>query len=258
MTRFKHNNKCLYSDLGVVPLPGAERLMSAARDRRLSGDIPDLVLFMAHPPTIALGLRDRSEEHPRDLFVSPQKLKEEGIALVKSVRGGGITYHWPGQVVCYPVLLLKPEERDVPAHMNRLEEVGIRTLREYGVNVSRRRNSSAHVGLWIGNAKFASMGIRISRWVTTFGFVINLEGDHKPSAYIRPCGIDDAELETVEELLGHAPPRSRMMETIRKYFAEVLGRTLEPMPRSLVQEIRSPIDMSDAQMPEQDGRNEHK
>ncbi len=250
MTRFDQNNKCLYSDLGVTALPRAEELMSAARDRRLSGDIPDLLLFMAHPPTIALGLRERSVEHPKDLFVSPQQLEDEGIALVKSVRGGGITYHWPGQVVCYPVVLLRTDERDIPAYMNRLEEVGIRTLREYGVNVSRRRDSSAHVGLWIGNRKFVSMGIRISRWVTTFGFVINLEGDHKPSAYIRPCGIEDAELETLEELLGHAPPRSQMMETIKKYFVEVFGRTPEPMPRSLVQEIRSPMNMSDAHVPE--------
>ncbi len=239
MTGFGTESKCLYGDLGITAIPRAEKLMSAARDLRLKGDIPDLLLFMEHPPTVAVGLRERLVEGPKDLLVSRKRLEDEGIALVRSMRGGGITYHWPGQVVCYPVLHLEPHERDIPAYMDGLEEVGIRTLKEYGIDVSRRRDSSAHVGLWIGNRKYVSMGIHISRWVTTFGFVINLQGDHGPSAYIRPCGIEGAELGTVEEILGYAPPRSQMIGTARENFVEVFGRNVEPMPQSLVQEICS-------------------
>lgn len=248
MIRVINEHPCMYTDLGVITLPRAEELMSAARDLRLSRDLPDLLLFMAHPRTVALGLREHGKEHPKDLLVSRERLQEEGIALVRSVRGGGITYHWPGQLVCYQVLLLRPNERDVPAHMNRLEEVGIRTLRRYGMETARSRDSSAHVGLWIGNRKYVSMGIRINRWVTTFGFVINLEGDHGPSAYIRPCGIDGAQLGTVEEILGRAPSRAHMMETVKEKFVEVFGRTLEPMPQSLIQQICSHMDMREAQL----------
>jgi len=246
---FGNENTCLYRDLGITEVPRAEKLMFAARDRRLSGDIPDLLLFMAHPRTVAVGLRERLEEPPKDLLVSPQQLQDERIALVKSMRGGGITYHWPGQVVCYPVLLLEPNERDIPAYMDGLEEVGIRTLGQYDIKVTRRRDSSAHVGLWIGNRKFVSMGIHISRWVTSFGFVINLQGDHEPSAYVRPCGIEGAELGTVEEILGYAPPRSQIIDKVKESFVEVFGRALEPMPESLIQEIRSHMDMSEAQLP---------
>jgi lipoate-protein ligase B len=92
------------------------------------------------------------------------------------------------------------------------------------------------------------MGIHISRWVTTFGFVINLQGDHGPSAYIRPCGIEGAELGTVEEILGYAPSRSQMIQTVKESFVEVFGRTLEPMPQSLIQEICSHMDLREAQL----------
>lgn len=249
MTNFRNDYKCLYRDIGITEVHRAERLMFAARDRRLSGDAPDLLLFMAHPPTIAVGLRERLEDVPKDLLVSPQQLQDEGIVLVRSMRGGGITYHWPGQVVCYPVLRLGTNERDIPAYMDGLEEVGIRTLKHYGITVTRRRDSSAHVGLWIGNKKYVSMGIHISRWVTSFGFVINLQGDHGPSAYIRPCGIEGAELGTVEEILGYAPPRFQMIDKVKESFVEVFGRALQPMPQSLIQEIWSHMDMSDAQLP---------
>jgi lipoate-protein ligase B len=195
-------------------------------EKRADNEIGDLLLILAHPPTVALGVKGRSADRPKDLLVSLDRLMHEGIALTYSVRGGGITYHWPGQVVCYPVLALRPTERNIPAYMAKLEETAIQTLGELGLDAVRRRESAAHVGLWIHDRKIVSMGIRVSRWVTSFGFAVNLEGDFSPSQYVRPCGIEGVRLTTVEETLGTAPPRERVVERLKESFGAVFNRTV--------------------------------
>ena len=230
---------CMFVDLGVTGVRQLEALMVDASGLRATSDLPDLLLFSAHPRTVALGLRDRNSEHPKDLLVSRSRLTQEGIELTRSVRGGGITYHWPGQIVCYPVILMGPRERDIPGFMHKLEEVGIRTLKKFGITVTRKRNSSAHVGLWIGDRKLVSMGIRITRWVTSFGFVINVDGSHRESAYVRPCGLEGVALATMEEVMGHAPTRALVIEAVKKNFATVFGRRLEPMPTRVLELLRT-------------------
>lgn len=231
--------KCHVAILGVVGVPEADRFMSAAKELRLSGGIPDLLLFLAHPRTVALGARGRLHEQPEDLLVPLSRLDKEGIALTRSVRGGGITYHWPGQVVCYPLLALGPGERHIPAYMQNLEEVGIRTLHRFGVDADRRRDTAAHVGLWRHGRKVVSMGVRVSSWVTGFGFAVNLEGNHEPSTYIRPCGLDGVRLTTLEQILGKAPPRPSVIEVLKENCSNVLGRELEDAPASLLERIWS-------------------
>ncbi len=203
------NSRCAYADLGVVEVPVIEDLMDEAVELRSQNNIPDLLLFMAHPPTVALGLRDRRAEIPADLLVSPHQLAIDGIALTRSVRGGGITYHWPGQVVCYPVLALGPDERDVSSYMFRLEQVGIQVLRTLAWKPVGGATSGVDVGLWIDDRKVLSMGVRIRNWITSFGFALNLDGDYSHSRYVRPCGIEGACLFTVEKLLGRSPRYSR-------------------------------------------------
>ncbi|MEJ2716904.1 MAG: lipoyl(octanoyl) transferase LipB [Deltaproteobacteria bacterium] len=238
-TRCGSAQKCHVAILGLVGVPEADRFMSAAKELRLSGEIPDLLLFLAHPRTVALGARDRFSEHPKDLLVPLSRLEEEGIALARSVRGGGITYHWPGQIVCYPLLALAPPERHIPAYMQNLEEVGIRTLRCFGVDADRRRDTAAHLGLWRDGHKVVSMGVRVSNWVTSFGFAVNLDGNHGPSTYIRPCGINGVRLTTLERILGQAPPRPWVIDALKGNFASVVGRELEDAPASLLGRIWS-------------------
>jgi lipoate-protein ligase B len=237
--RVPKERTCLVANLGITGVEDADGFMSAARRLRFAGELPDLLLFLSHPGTVAVGLRDRRTEQPKDLLVPVRRLEEEGIALARSVRGGGITYHWPGQVVCYPILLLGPGERNIPLYMHGLEEIGIRTLRSFGVKAARSRESAAHVGLWHDRCKVASMGVRVSRWVTSFGFAINHEGDHEPSAYVRPCGLEGVRLTTMEEILGHAPPRDRVVDAIIENFAEVLRRRVDGMPADTLREIES-------------------
>lgn len=211
-------------DLGMISVPEAEDLMGVLRGVRAEGSTPDLLLFMAHPKTVAVGLRDKNPLLSKDLLVSPDRLEAEGIALTRSIRGGGITYHWPGQVVCYPVLALRARERNISGYMTNLEEVGIRTLGRFGLRAVRRRDSHAHIGLWVNGCKVVSMGVRVSDWITSFGFAINLEGDTEPSRYIRPCGIEGIRLTTVEESLAEAASRSRTLEVVKEEFAAVFGR----------------------------------
>ncbi|HMK36402.1 MAG TPA: lipoyl(octanoyl) transferase LipB [Desulfomonilaceae bacterium] len=229
----KTERTCLIADLGLLGVTDTERFMSAAAEFRLRNECPDIVFFLVHPKTVALGLRDRRCEIPKDLLVTRRRLEEEGIALTRSVRGGGITYHWPGQVVCYPVLALGPGERDLPGFMTKLEQVGMQSLARFGLAAMRRRDSASHVGLWLDGKKIVSMGVRVSNWITSFGFALNLEGDHSQSRYVRPCGLEGVELTTVQEALGHAPPRQWLMETICDCFGTVFGRIPKKMPDDL-------------------------
>jgi len=241
-TNLANEKECLCTDLGVIEVSETERLMSRWQSIRLAREAPDLLLFLAHPKTVALGLRDRRISTPKDLLVSPKRLEEEGIALSRSIRGGGITYHWPGQVVCYPVLSLHPRERDVPAYMSKLEQVGIEALRCFGLEACRRRDSAAHVGLWLDGQKIVSMGVRVSRWMTSFGFAFNLDGDFRPSCYVRPCGLEGVKLTTLEEALGKAPPRPWVIEALTAGFVKVFGRTVKRIQAGCVKGICRPAE----------------
>jgi lipoate-protein ligase B len=236
-SNLSNEKECLCTDLGVIEVPEAERLMSAWQRLCVVRETPDLLLFLAHPKTVAVGLRDQRVCTPKDLLVSPKQLEEEGIALARSIRGGGITYHWPGQVVCYPVIALQPQERDLPAYMSKLEQVGVEALRCFGLEAHRRRDSAAHVGLWLNGKKLVSMGVRVSGWVTSFGFALNLEGDHRQSRYVRPCGLEGVKLTTLEEALGKAPPRPWVIEALTASFVRVFGRTVKRVEDGCVKGI---------------------
>jgi lipoate-protein ligase B len=236
---------CFVADLGVTAIPETERLMAAAGLLRARGETPDTLFLLAHPKTVAVGLKDLRSERPKDLLVSLDQLEREGIALTRSVRGGGITYHWPGQVVCYPIVALTGADRDIPGYMRRLEQVGLDTLERFGLTASRRRDSAAHVGLWLDRKKIVSMGVRVSNWITSFGFAVNLEGDVAPSRYVRPCGLEEARLTTVQEALGHAPSRQSVIDAVRETFSTVFHRKTEKMPDDLFNTIRALAQYSD-------------
>ena len=146
-------------ELGVMPVQRAEKIMQHAVEQRRAGLIPDLLLFLAHPRTVSLGLKDRPDGQPEDLLVSVSRLKRERIELVRSERGGGITYHWPGQIMMYPIVGLRPEERNIPDFMAKLEHAIIESLRVFRVETFTSRETPAHVGLWYRGRKVVSMGI---------------------------------------------------------------------------------------------------
>jgi lipoate-protein ligase B len=213
-----------------MSVPAAERMMVTARTLRRERTLPDTLFFLAHPETISVGLKGRTADHLEDLLVPEARLQEEGIPLTRSIRGGGITYHWPGQVICYPVMELQGKERNIPEFMNRLEQVGIDSLATFGIEAHRRSDTPAHIGLWHDSRKIVSMGIRISGWITSFGFAINHSGDYSRAAYVRPCGIEGLRLITMEDALTATPPRFQVVQAVKKHFEAVFGRECKSMP----------------------------
>ncbi len=211
-------------EIGIIGLNAVDQLMQTLAQQRLADQIPDTLLLLSHPPSLAVGARALN---PADLLLPLSYFECKGILLHQHVRGGGLTYHWPGQLVCYPILKLQPHEQNIGNYMYRLEEVGLRTLKDFGIMAERKRDKAAQIGLWLGNNKIASMGIHVSKWVTSWGFALNLYGDKSPADFIRPCGLEGVNLITAEEILGFAPSKHWVMKRLVHHFAEVFDRHVE-------------------------------
>jgi lipoate-protein ligase B len=134
------NDSTLALKFGVISLPEVDLLMRKLAHWRLEEQIPDTLLLMAHPPSLAVGAKELNRE---DLLQPLEYFEKQGIYLHKHIRGGGITYHWDGQLVCYPIFKLKPNEQNIGNYMYRLEEIGLRTLKDLGIVAERKREKSA-------------------------------------------------------------------------------------------------------------------
>jgi lipoate-protein ligase B len=222
------SNSALALNLGNISLPEADQLMRTLNHWRLENRIPDTVLLLSHPPSLAVGARELNQS---DLLLPLSYFESKDIYLHKNIRGGGLTYHWPGQLVCYPILKLLPHEQNIGRYMAKLEEVGLRTLRDLGIIAERKRDKTAQIGLWLGNHKIASMGIHISKWITSWGFALNLSGDKTPADFIRPCGLEGVKLMTVEEIKGFRPLKHWVMNRVVYHFGNVFDRKVE-FPKS--------------------------
>lgn len=225
---------CFWSDLGLVNLSCVDRLMAELTNCRIEDSISDLILFMSHKSCLSLGVRKLNKE---DLLRPLEWFEQEGIPLVKMVRGGGLTYHWQGQLVCYPILKLISREQNLNQYMFLLEEVGLRTLENLGVKAERKRDHVSQIGLWYRDKKICSMGIHLSKWVTSFGFSLNLGGDPTPSRFIRPCGLPGVHLTTVSAVTGQEPQRNLVISMILEHFQEVFIRTLKKSDLELEERI---------------------
>lgn len=208
-----------------MQLPEVDRIMAEIVRLRQADAIPDRILFLSYTPCLAVGARELNEA---DLLQPLEMFQKQGIPLFKSTRGGGLTYHWPGQLIVYPILKLQKHEQNIPQHMFRLEEVGLQTLRDFGVNAKRKRDATAQIGLWHARRKVASMGIFITRWVTSYGFALNLGGDFSPARAIRPCGLEGVQLTSIEEITGTAPYRGNVITSVQNHFQDVFQRQVLP------------------------------
>ncbi|MFZ5518197.1 MAG: lipoyl(octanoyl) transferase LipB [Candidatus Zhuqueibacterota bacterium] len=219
-------NSCLAMELELISVERADTLMQQLAELRQADLVPDMALILAHPATLAVGAR---KLQPQDLLRPLEFFQSRGIGLIQSIRGGGLTYHWPGQIVCYPVMKLAPQEQNIAMYVYRLEEVGLRTLREFGIEASRKREKAAQIGLWLGNRKIASMGIHVSRWVTSYGFALNVSGNAEAADFIRPCGLDGVKLITMSEVLGYDPGRRAVTTSLLRQFEQVFDRKIHAM-----------------------------
>src|SRR5579862_2505158 len=188
-------------DLGLIPYSAwldAQQQIVAARK---AGETEDVLVFCEHPHVITLG---RSANRS-NLLASEHVLKQKGVQLFETNRGGDITYHGPGQVVGYPILNLDAIRRDVHWYVRSLEEVMIRAAADFGVEAFR---VSGKTGIWVRHGeseeKLAAIGVHISRWVTSHGFAFNVATDLRYFDLIIPCGIVDRRATSLEKLLARA------------------------------------------------------
>ena len=206
---------------GISYRAGLE-LMDQAVAQVKSGGAETLLLF-EHPPVITLG-RSADRGH---VLAQPEWLRRLGVEVVDTGRGGDVTYHGPGQLVGYPVLDLNPDRRDVYRYVRDLEEVLLRTLADFGI---RGQRAAGRTGVWVrdgGARKIAAIGVRISRWVTSHGFALNVAPDLAHFGWIVPCGIADAGVSSMCEALGQAPDWLEVERSLVRHLAELFEREVE-------------------------------
>jgi lipoyl(octanoyl) transferase len=234
--------------LGRAPYEPVHALQHELCDARKAGRVGDTLLFVEHEPTITLG-RGASAEH---LLSSEAELSAAGIALVRTGRGGDVTLHAPGQLVCYPILDLR-ERMDVRRYVQDLSRVMLRLAQSYGIASGV---IDQYIGLWADLAdpgtwsgvdrartpvKLGAIGVRISRWVTMHGFAFNLSTDLALFRRIVPCGIREFGVGSVHSLTGATPSPKSAAERVLPLFCEVFGRRTRDLETVSVAGLRADL-----------------
>jgi len=212
-------SRVLLHNLGTVPYDVALGLQRETVARLQAGAPGEALYLLEHPHVVTRG-RNASLS---TLLASKELLARKGVTLVETDRGGDVTYHGPGQLVGYPILRLEEGRRDIRRYVNDVEEVMIRALA--GLSIEARRHPK-HRGVWVGPRKIASLGIRISRWVTSHGFALNVSTDLSYFSLIVPCGIAGCTMTSIERELGSPVEMPAVKEIVARSFADVFGREI--------------------------------
>jgi lipoyl(octanoyl) transferase len=205
--------------LGRIGYAEGVELQKSLVQQRVAGEIDDTLLFVEHPPVITLGVKTRG--NLANVRADAAALTARGVEVHESGRGGDITFHGPGQLVGYPIVDLKPDRQDVHRYVRDLEEVLIRTAADFGIEAGRVKGFS---GAWVGDLKLAAIGVRISRWVTSHGFALNVTTDLSGFDLIVPCGIADRGVTSLSALLGRDVAMADVERVVVTHFATVFDR----------------------------------
>jgi lipoate-protein ligase B len=207
-------NDLLVCNLGKVEYGEAAALQERLRERVIAGELGDLMLLLEHPPVYTVGRRSEAD----DLPLPEEHYRGLGIDVVRTPRGGQITYHGPGQLVGYPIMRVA----NVPEYILTMERAIVAALGRSGVEASTKLGHR-HVGVWVGERKIASVGVHISHGVSSHGFAVNVANDLSPFTWVVACGLPDIEMTSMQaEGSGEGVPcfRKRMGHA----FAEAFGR----------------------------------
>jgi lipoyl(octanoyl) transferase len=213
--------------LGLVPYGAAFELQRSLAGAVSQGAIPETVIFLEHPPVVTIGRRTETET---ELHIPA----ETEVEITATDRGGKSTFHAPGQLVCYPILDLGNHGKDVKRYVRDLEEALIRTLAAFDLEGMRYEGLT---GVWMppgggqGPRKIASIGVHVSRWVTTHGYALNVDLDPAPfTEWITACGLDDAQFTTMARELGEARTVEEVRPAAIAAIADVFGLTFDDVP----------------------------
>lgn len=194
-------------DLGMMEYGEALEIQRDLAARRARSEIPDSLLLVEHPHVITLGRK-----------TSAGNLKPQNIPVFEVERGGDATYHGPGQLVGYPVVMLA--DHDVRRHVRNIEETIIRTVRSYGITGDRMEG---HPGIWVGGKKLASIGVAVTDWVTYHGFALNVSTDLSYFELIQPCGLEPSTMTSMKKLKGQEFPIEELKGHIARDWSDVTG-----------------------------------
>lgn len=211
--------------LGQVPYDDAVALQTAARERRQHAGVPDALLLLEHPPVYTTGRRTEAGDLPmgEDWYLM------QGFDIRQTDRGGRVTYHGPGQLVGYPIMGIT----DVIAYVRTMESVLIAALADEGVEARVRDGLT---GVWVGERKIGSIGVHVSRGVTTHGFAINVDCDLQPFEWIVPCGIEGVRMTSLCRETGLAGGIDCFRKRVAWRFAQAFGlRQRIVSPRRIVE-----------------------
>ena len=191
------------------------RLQRDVHERRKAGLCGDTLILTEHAPVLTLG-RGGDRRH---ILVEDAHLASLGIDVVPVERGGDVSYHGPGQLVAYPIVDLTAYGRDIHRYVRALEESAIRLLAHYGVTGTRRPGMP---GVWVGEAKIASVGVFVSRWVTLHGIAINIDPDLSHFELINPCGLVGVQMTSLAHQLGRPVAPAEAEERYLATFQAVM------------------------------------
>jgi lipoyl(octanoyl) transferase len=172
--------------LGQVEYREAAELQERLRERVLRGELPDLMLLLEHPPVYTVGRRSDDGELP----LGEAFYRERGIDIVRTPRGGKLTYHGPGQLVGYPIMHVG----SVPEYILTMERALVTALHDAGIPQAGTRLGHKHVGVWVGERKIASVGVHISHGVSSHGFAVNVDNDLDPFGWVVACGLPEVQM----------------------------------------------------------------
>jgi lipoyl(octanoyl) transferase len=210
-------------NLGATPYLEAWKLQRDLAAAVSQGAIPDTVIVLEHPPVITLG---RRSDEGAELHVP----EGADVEVIETDRGGKSTFHGPGQLVCYPILDLNRHGRDVKRYVRDLEEAVIRTVSALGVEATRIEGLT---GVWLESPprKICSIGVHISRWVTTHGYALNVDLDPAPfTEWITACGLEGAAFTTVARELARPMSVDEVRGGAAAALEQVFGLTFEEPP----------------------------
>jgi lipoyl(octanoyl) transferase len=219
-------DEVLIARCGLVPYGEALALQKRVEAARQAGRIGDVLLLLEHPPVYTKGRRTE----PGELGMGEEWYRMQGIEIFEADRGGRLTYHGPGQLVGYPIVSLRPYGDSVHEYVRRLERVMIDSLAAIGVDAEV---IDGLTGVWVGGGppegrKIGSIGVHVSRGVTTHGLAVNVNNDLQPFEWVVPCGIEGVRMTSVCRELGAEQDLEALMDTVSERFGEIYGR--EPVP----------------------------
>jgi lipoate-protein ligase B len=202
----------VFLDPGSMEYGAALELQRFLAARRARGEVPDVLILLEHDRVITLGRK-----------TSPENFRSQDVPVFEVERGGDATYHGPGQLVGYPIIML--QDHDVRRHVRNIEESLVRAVRKFGVV---GETLDGHPGVWVRGKKLASVGVAVTNWVTYHGFALNVNTELSYFNLIRPCGLDPSTMTSMERLRGEKIPFDEVKESVRAEFSSVSGQAFEP------------------------------